>query len=320
MIGMSKSKIATITLIVIGIIAVGIIAVYINLDKSIYKTSVDVYFLNQDGTGIVAEPQKIKYKTDEDLIRNTLDKLRIGPKNSKLGEIMPRDTQITSIELSADGFLTVDFSNEFLTDDPSRNVLNVYAVVKTLCSTVNVSSVKVLVDGEPVVDRDKKPLEYIDASDINLEIEEYKSERKEVVLYFADNDKKKLVRQTRTIKITDQQPIEQYIINELIKGTSSKGMKSLLSDKTVLVSVDVEDQICYLNFKSEFLADNAGTDKHEELVIYSIVNSLTELNNIMRVQFYMDGKRVDKFGSVSIKDYIDRNERIIKKETDDEQD
>ena len=42
MIGMSKSKIATITLIVIGIIAVGIIAVYINLDKSIYKTSVDV--------------------------------------------------------------------------------------------------------------------------------------------------------------------------------------------------------------------------------------------------------------------------------------
>ena len=79
MIGMSKSKIATITLIVIGIIAAGIIAVYINLDKSIYKTSVDVYFLNQDGTGIVAEPQKIKYKTDEDLIRNTLDKLRIGP-------------------------------------------------------------------------------------------------------------------------------------------------------------------------------------------------------------------------------------------------
>ena len=320
MIGMSKSKIATIILIVIGIIAAGIIAVYINLDKSIYKTSVDVYFLNQDGTGIVAEPQKIKYKTDEDLIRNTLDKLRIGPKNSKLGEIMPRDTQITRIELSADGFLTVDFSNEFLTDDPSRNVLNVYAVVKTLCSTVNVSSVKVLVDGEPVVDRDKKPLEYIDASDINLETEEYKSERKEVVLYFADNDKKKLVRQTRTIKITDQQPIEQYVINELIKGTSSKGMKSLLSDKTVLVSVDVEDQICYLNFKSEFLADNAGTDKHEELVIYSIVNSLTELNAIMKVQFYMDGKRVENFGSVSIKDYIDRNERIIKKETDDEQD
>ena len=51
MIGMSKSKIATITLIVIGIIAAGIIAVYINLDKSIYKTSVDVYFLNRTGRG-----------------------------------------------------------------------------------------------------------------------------------------------------------------------------------------------------------------------------------------------------------------------------
>lgn len=310
---MSKKKIAAISVAVLLIISAIVAALFIAGGKHIEQIGVDLYFINDDGTGIVSEPQNIRYRTDDDLIRGAFDQLRRGPSSSKLKPIMPKDTEITGIELSGGGFLTVNFSEKFLSDDPSRNILNVYAVVKTLCSTAHVSSVKVLVGGEPITGRDKKPLEYISASDINLETEEYRSELRAVDLYFADSKAKKLVKETRTIKITDQQPIEQYLINELIKGTSSKKMKSLLSDKTVLVSVDVEENICYLNFKSNFLDDNSGTSEHEKLVIYSIVNSLTELQTISGVQFYMDGKRVEKFGSVSIKDYIKRNESIISK-------
>ncbi len=311
---MNKTRIIALFSAIAGIIAAVICAVIIANTNSAEKISVDLYFINRDGTGIVAEPRKVRYRNDDDLIRTTLEKLRKGPSSSKLGTIMPKNTQITSISLDGGGFLTVNFSGNFISEDKARNVLSVYAVVKSLCSTAHVSSVKVLCEGAPVKDRDNKPLEYISASDINLETEEYRSELKEVALYFADNDKKHLVREVRTIKITDQQPIEQYLINELIKGTTNKELESLLSDKTVLVSADVEDNVCYLNFKASFLNDNRGTDKHEQLVIYSIVNSLMELNTINSVQFYMDGKRVEKFGSVDIKDYIGRNEAIIAKD------
>lgn len=311
---MTRNRIIAIAVAVLGLITAIICAVYINYDNTTQKISVDLYFINEDGTGIVSSPYKIRYKNDDELIRTSLEMLRRGPKRAKLGEIMPADTQITGIELLGGGFLTVHFSEEFLTEDPARNVLNVYAVVKTLCSTAHVSSVRVLVNGEPIKNRDGKALEYISASDINLETEEYRSELRQVKLYFADSTAEELLPQTRTIKITDQQPIEQYLINELIKGTKDKKMKSLLSKKTVLVSVDVEENICYLNFKSNFLTDNKGSEKHEKLVIYSIVNSLTELQTIARVQFYMDGKRVENFGSVRIKDYIERNTSIINKE------
>lgn len=313
---MPKKKIVALSVAVLLIITAVISAILIAGGNRTEEIGVDVYFINDDGTGIVSEPQNIRYKTDDDLIRGSLEKLRKGPSSSKLKPIMPKDTEITGIELSGGGFLTVNFSDNFLSDDPSRNILNVYAVVKTLCSTAHVSSVKVLVDGEPIKGRDKKPLEYISASDINLETEEYRSELRAVDLYFADSKGEKLVKETRTIKITDQQPIEQYLINELIKGSNNKKTKSLLSDKTVLVSVDVEENMCYLNFKASFLDDNSGTNEHEKLVIYSIVNSLTELQTISGVQFYMDGKRVDKFGSVSIKNYIKRNEGIISKNDD----
>lgn len=297
----------------IAVIAVAAVisAIIICRDNATESMSVDMYFLNADATGIVAQPKKIRYSDGNELIQHTLIKLRKGPGNMKLGEIMPRDTQILNIELRDDKYLTVNFSTDFLSDDDSRNVLNAYAVVKTLCSTGRVSSVRVLVDGKAIRDREGNKLEYISASDINLETEEYQSELREVTLYFADDTKKQLVREARTIKITDQQPIEQYIINELIKGTREKAAHSVLSDKTVLVSVNVEDNICYLNFKSSFLSDNSGGEDHNNLVIYSIVNSLMELQTIGRVQFYMDGKRVDSFGNVNIKDYISRNTQII---------
>lgn len=311
---MSRKKTAAVFAAAVAVIIAVISVIYVNYDKSTEKVRVDLYFINRDGTGIVSEPCDIRYKNEEDLVSSTLEKLRRGPSSRGLGAVMPKDTGVTSIVLEGGGYLTVDFSEKFLTDDASRNVLNTYAVVKTLSTAAYVSSVKVLVNGKSVEDRDGKPLEYITASDINLETEEYRREMREVILYFADKANEKLKGEVRTIKITDQQPIEQYIINELIKGTKEKGMHSVLSDKSVLMSVDVEDNICYLNFKSEFLSDNTGNEKHERLVICSIVNSLTELPNISMVQFYMDGKRVEKFGHIDIKNHIERDETIINNE------
>lgn len=302
--------IATVVAIFIAIVAI-VCGIWVSVDRRTEKTDVDLYFINADGTGIVASRKSVRYSDDNELVYNTLEKLRRGPSSSKLGEVMSRDTKIMRTVLTDNGKLTVEFSQEFLLEDSSKNVLNTYAVVKTLCSTPCVSQVKVLVDGKPIQDRDGNKLDYISASDINLETEEYHSEIRQVALYFADETKTKLVREMRSIKITDQQPIEQYIINELIKGTQKKGNKSLLSDDTVLVSVDVEDNICYLNFKSSFITENSGEDTHEKLVIYSIVNSLTELQTIGRVQLYMDGKRIDEFGSIRIKDYLSRDTTII---------
>lgn len=304
-----KSKKAFIIAAVLVIVAVVTAVIRIDYDKNTKKQSVDLYFMTEDGTGIIAEPSTIRYTNENELISAVIEELRQGPSASNRGKIMSESTRLNSITVQGNKAVTVDLSEEFLTDDSSKNVLGVYAITKTLCSTDKVLSVKVTVNGNAITDRDGKELGFVAASDINLETEEYSSELREVVLYFANSAKTGLVREERTIKITDQQPIEQYIINELIKGSESQ--QSLLSDKTVLISGELADNICYLNFKSNFLTENAHGKDHERLVIYSIVNSLTELQTISRVQFYMDGKRVDNFGSINIKDYISRDNSII---------
>lgn len=311
---MSKMHRLTAIAVVVVVLVVAVCGVWKLVTAGVSKTEVDLYFINTAGTGIVSSKKTIKYRDDNELIYNTLEKLRKGPSSRRLGEVMSRDTEIESAVFDREGRIIVEFSKNFLLDDPSKNVLNTYAVVKTLCSTASVSEAKILVEGEPIRDRDGNALDFISASDINIQTEEYHSEIRQVALYFADKAESRLIREMRSITITDQQPIEQYIINELIKGTDEKGLRSLLNDNTVLVSVNVEDNICYLNFKSGFLAENSRDENHNRLVIYSIVNSLTELQTISRVQLYMDGKRVDSFGTINIKDYLMRDTSVIGRE------
>lgn len=308
---MKHKKLILLITVVLAIILAVAAVVYINIDAGAEKITVDLYFMNEQNTGIVADSCDIRYKDDVDLIENVLEKLRKSPTKSRRGRIMPRDTKVQRIIFNQDQ-ITVDFSDRFLSDDPLKTVLSVYAVTKSLCSTGFVSAVKITVNSQSVRDRDGNPLGYVAASDINLETEEYSSEMRKVELYFGDKDSDKLVREERNIKITDQQPIEQYIINELIKGPASSALRRVLSEDTMLISVDVHDNICYLNFKSNFIKGNSGNEKREKQVIYSIVNSLTELQTISRVQFYIDGKRIDNFGNFKIKNYISRDTSIIK--------
>lgn len=308
-----KKKIIAVSVsVLLLVVFIAGVTLYINDDRSKARADVDLYFINAAGTGIVAEQTVVKYRYDTELLENTIRKLSQASLDAHHGRVVPRGAVVNNIELYDDGKIIIDFSDKFITDDAARNVLDTYAVVKTLCSTGLASTVYVTVNGSPVTDRDGNELGYISASDINLEGEEYSSEMRNIELYFAAKDESGLVRESRTIKITDQQPTEQYIINELIKGTRDKAHhQSLISPKTVLMSVDIEDNICYLNFKSGFLKENAGSPEHDRLVIYSIVNSLTELESINRVQFYMDGKRVESFGTVAIKDCISRDTGMI---------
>ena len=305
-----KRKYTLAAAVVLAALLVGVMIYTVNHDFAYDKMIVDLYFMNEAETGIVAESSEIKYKNDIELTKNVLEKLRKGSSVSKRGRIMPKDTKVNTIEMAYDGNVTVDFSESFLSDDPLKNVLHAYAVTKTLCSTGKISQVRVTVCGNDISDRDGNQLGFVAASDINLETEEYSSELRKIVLYFA-SDSGFLSKEERTVKITDQQPIEQYIINELIKGPDDKSLRAPLSRDTILISADVEDNICYLNFKSNFIKENSGSSEHERLVIYSMVNSLTELQTISRVQFYMDGRRVDSFGDFPIKGYISRDASII---------
>lgn len=300
----------------IGIIAILIIFVATLLvvfmeknDDDKRAINLDLYFFNDTYTSIVAENRQIAYENVEDLPGLTLKELQKAPQDSKKKAIIPEDALVLSVkEKKRD--IVVDFSKEYVCEDTSRTFLSTYAIVKSLCQINGVNRVLVTVEGEEIVASDGTVIGYLGEDDIDLVSDTKTQDSKTLELYFADRDEDKLVKEKRVIKITDTMPIEQYVVSELIKGTSNEKLRNVIAADTQLISAQTTDGICFVNFKSGFIEKNTG--KNAQLVLYSIVNSLCEIDGVGSVQFLVDGKKVDKFGEFDISEILDQDESFIK--------
>lgn len=111
-----------------------------------------------------------------------------------------------------------------------------------------------------------------------------------------------LVRETHLLKKTDDMP--KAAVEELIKVTpTTQGAYKVLPANTKVLGVKVNDQgLATVDFSPEVLQANVGASG-EALGIASIVNTLTEFPNIIKVSFTVNGKAenaMDWWGHVGL--------------------
>lgn len=139
-----------------------------------------------------------------------------------------------------------------------------------------------------------------------------KGENKEITLYFMDKsiietgqgDYSKLIKETRTIMVDDR-PIEQIILEELQNGPKSEEATTMFRKELQIISVEEVDGTAYVNLSSQNLQ---GGSLEETGILFQVGYSLTELDNIDKVQFLVDGtKRETLFGHYEIQEPWSRN-------------
>ena len=116
-------------------------------------------------------------------------------------------------------------------------------------------------------------------------------------LYFANESGDKLIAAYREKFYSTNTPLERFVVDEILAGPSGKitGLYPTVNSDTKILSVMTKDGICYLNFDSNFLSTVGNVTLDTE--IYSIVNSLTELQGVKRVQILVNGEVPDIFGN-----------------------
>ena len=87
--------------------------------------------------------------------------------------------------------------------------------------------------------------------------------------------------------------MEKVVLEQLIKGPANDETFPTINPDTKIVSVTVKDGVCYINFDSAF--ETAINNVTTDVTIYSIVNSLSELSNINKVQFSIEGDGDSRF-------------------------
>ena len=143
-----------------------------------------------------------------------------------------------------------------------------------------------------------------------------------VHLYFANDDNTRLMKEIRYIKMSDAKQstshLASVIVQELISGSSKeKGYKTTIPAGTKLRSpVAVKEGIATVDFSKEFKNKQTAGKDAEKMTIFSIVNSLTELKDIQKVKFTIEGKAQKEYmGSYQFDVPFSRSEGLVSKET-----
>jgi len=139
--------------------------------------------------------------------------------------------------------------------------------------------------------------------------------RLEVNFYFSGlGEEKKLVSEKRTIFAGNADIAVKNAVQELLKGPTQPYHFPLIPAGTKLIGVETYENIVKIDLSQEFLENSLDTRILDEYVIYSIVNTLTEIPEVEGVIFYIEGIRIKIYGNVDLSVPAIRNKEYIDEE------
>ena len=128
------------------------------------------------------------------------------------------------------------------------------------------------------------------------EISEDQSRQTMVSLYFLNKNTKKLEPEARLIDVKEliNNPYEK-LINLLIEGPKNEKLERIITENTKLLGTKIDGECITVDFSAEILNYDKTNEKSKDNLINSIVNTLTELTEINKVKFLVDGTENAEF-------------------------
>lgn len=112
-----------------------------------------------------------------------------------------------------------------------------------------------------------------------------------ITLYFLDPATNNLTPEARQIDAKEliDNPYE-LLINLLMEGPKNEKLLKLIPENTKLNNAQIKDNILYIDFSEDFIKEQNLGKEQEELILKSIVNTVTELTEINKVAILINGE------------------------------
>lgn len=211
-----------------------------------------------------------------------------------------------------DNQLIIGVSHEYKEQAATVEVLVRGALVRTLCQIEGVDSVHMRCNGDDLKDALGFPVGAMDekqfVDNAGNEINSY--ERVELSLYFSTKDGNSLSKVIRSTEYNSNISTEKLVVEQIIAGPMGNiDAKASVNPQTAIINVTVKDGICYVNLDNSFLSTPEGVAP--TVTIYSLVNSLCELQDINKVQLSIDGKTSVNFENINLDTMFERNLDLV---------
>ena len=133
------------------------------------------------------------------------------------------------------------------------------------------------------------------------EIEEVDLRKTMITLYFQNAENKELQKESRLIDSKDllMDPYAE-LLNMLIEGPESDFLQKTIPEGTKLLGVELVGNCLKVNFSKEFIENSSEDEKDKRNCVNSIVNTVTELNEVNSVKILINGEESAGFAEIGL--------------------
>ena len=247
-----------------------------------------LYYTNIAGTRLTVKDFKTDTKDKVKLAEELLSGLDTVESSDQYVVIKPGDIHVNNVSFQ-EGDLILTFSDNYKSMDATTEAMYRTAAVKTLSQIADVESVTFR-DSKDVITLDSglrlsslRSDDYIDDSNDIF----YDTQWMNVGLYYTNEKGDSLIRTEANIAYNSDESIEKMIVSRLTDGPDEAGLYPVIPENTELLGVTFVNGVCYVNFDQLFLSVNVNASGN--LPVYSVVNSLCELDEVNEVRILIDG-------------------------------
>lgn len=264
---------------------------------------------------LVSENFSTELTVTEDLIAEFLGALSQDSLNSVDNKrVIPENTQIVKTNYDAEKRqLALYFDSGYMEQKGKiTEILSRAAIVRTLTQITGVDYLIFYVNDQPLMDPSGRIVGTMRASDfiedLGGDVNDY--EKTTLTLYFSNSKGDKLIEEQREVVYTTSTSMSRLVIEQLVAGPKMEGLSPVLPSDTKILNISTQEGVCYVNLDSSFMTSAVATI--ELLPIYAIVNSLSELTNISKVQIAINGETNRKYREVVALDVLfERNLDLV---------
>lgn len=276
--------------------------------------TIKVYFADYDKGGLVAENIPVdsqKVTTEREKTQFVIQALAKG---SQTAAIQTSTNMHVKEGLLNERLAYVVFDKDYKQLNSAEQIGIRASLVYSLTELDFIEGVEFFVGDTPLTDITGKPIGPVSRGDIVLNIlnPNPPTTIQIVTLYFTRADNKKLIKEQREIQVNNSIALEKYVIEELIKGPATEGLLPTIPKETKINDVNTKEGVCQVDLSFDVKSKHFTTPESKTFMIYSIVNSLTELPGIQKVAFLIDGKKEIEFSKdIDLSEFFERKESLI---------
>lgn len=279
-----------------------------------------LYYLNEEEdelvswSGIAEESDPSALVAELYLLQQTLPEKKKG---EEVKLLLPDNTYLLNFSLDGE-VLLLNFTAGYEDMTAEREILVRAGMVRLFSQIPGINKIRFLIEDQPLCNPDGTEIGFMTAASFvensGKEINSYM--KASMTLYFTDIEADKLVPEERTVYYNSNVPFEKVVVEQLVKGPKKVENMSTLPPEMNILSVTIQDGICYVALDNSFknLMEMTNNTLKSELAVYSIVNSLAEVCQVDKVQISINGKTNVEVGAFKIDSLLSPRKDLIKEE------